>query len=113
MAHIAKDQESEQFKALTSNPNTLKILLHSLTKEYAMEGNQPEVSVDDLIELLIHVCTSLTNLICNDRVCQDLHTQFDMLGIMKDLLRKYFLTDALQVQNTIATKNINRMKQII
>ena len=64
------------------NPLTWKILLHYLTKDYALDSVSPEVKMDELVELMRNVCATLANLLIDDIVCQEINEKYDIQAIL-------------------------------
>ena len=55
--------------------------------------------MEDLIDLLNNVCSTLSNLTVDEMFAKAMMKQFSMVTVMKALLKKYFLTNELKVND--------------
>lgn len=73
-----------------------------------------EIEMADMIEVLRECCLTLSNIIIDSKVSQDIHCTYDIMKIMREIIENYFLnSDVLNIQQHIAQKDEKEIKQRI
>lgn len=106
-----------QFDFLMSSKIAAQLLLHLMTKEYNSQAeNKNEtfgndggfVEVELLVDLLTEVMMTLSCCTIDDRFLQELSRDWNMVTLMQQILRKYFLPqehDILELTAAIKSKD--------
>jgi len=84
--------------------------MYLLTKDYS---NDPGITFSETIKLLKNVCITLCNIVLDSKTCDDIFAQYDILEILKNLIKNYFLTEHLQIQSFVANKDIEQAKLVV
>lgn len=105
MNQISRVQISnEVYEVFIRHPNTLEILLELLSRDHEIEY---------VIPLLTQTCYIFTNLSYDELICKQMFQKIDVLNLVNNLLRKYFLTNYFGEIDLFRGQNFAQIKKIL